>query len=146
MQHPARSTLHLVAALLSSLAAAWAMSRVEWTKRPAVANPSRHVVDDHFPDGQLHIRREVVRLSDGTELNDGQLTVWYPDGQRRSCGTWRQGKKHGPFEHWHPSGARAKRVHYEHGLAHGPYAEWDEQGRPIRDEIWRRGKRVSPTP
>ncbi len=105
------------------------------------ADPARQIVEERFPNGGLHVRREVIDTADGP-LNDGTLTVWYESGQLRSQGQWQSGRKHGPFEHWHANGRPAKRVTYRDGLADGRFQQWDEQGAVVRDELWRDGRRV----
>lgn len=146
MDAPQKSLPVLCGALAASILAAWTVGRLEVSPQASsAASPreTRRVLEEHFPDGRIHVRRWVVDTADGQTVNDGEMTVWHPSGQLRSRGTWQQGKKHGRFEHWHASGASAKLVHYDSGLADGPFFDWDDEGRLLRRETWRQGRRVA---
>lgn len=142
----ARIAIALVGSLAASVAAAW-LVREQIAEGPSSGSLPRQVLEESFPNGQIHVRREVIQPADDEPLNDGELSVWYESGQRRSRGTWQRGQKHGLFEHWHENGKPAKRVVYDRGLADGPYVEWNERGEVVRSEMWRAGRRVvRPTP
>lgn len=108
----------------------------------AANRAAREVLEERYPDGRIHVRREVARGTDGQPVNDGRLTVWHPNGQVRSVGTWVGGQKHGRFTHWHANGQKARELAYDQGQAHGLVREWDENGRLVRDERWAAGQRV----
>lgn len=130
-----------------SAAAILLLSVGYWKPNPfSAAEPTRllpreqrQTLEERGPAGQLHVRREVIQTSDGTTLNDGRLTVWYPDGAVRSEGTWWRGQKHGLFTHWHPNGQKAREVTYHYGRAQGLFQEWDEQGQLIKSQAWHDG-------
>lgn len=140
-----RIFIALAGALAASVAATWFV-REQIAVGPASDGLPRQVLEERFPNGQIHVRREVIQPVDDEPLNDGALTVWYESGQLRSQGTWQRGQKHGLFEHWHENGNPAKRVVYDRGLADGPYVEWNERGEMVRSETWREGRRVESPP
>lgn len=102
-----------------------------------------HLVEEHWPDGRLHIRRSVVTNWRGEVINDGPLEVWYENGQQRSLGHWKNGIKDGPFIYWHENGQQKMKLRNVDGRAHGRVQEWSADGKLIRDEQWRDGKRVA---
>lgn len=100
------------------------------------------VEDEHWPGGQLKLRRHVVETSDGQLVQHGRLEVWYESGKPRSVGNWANGQKHGHFIYWHENGQRKAEVDYCHGRAEGTAIFWDEAGRELRREKWRDGQLV----
>jgi hypothetical protein len=100
------------------------------------------VVEQHWPDGGLHVRRTVMTTGDGRRLNHGPLTVWYETGEPRSEGHWHDGRKHGHFVFWHQNGRKAKEFTWSDGRGNGVFIAWDEQGVELRRELWRHGQRI----
>ena len=100
------------------------------------------VVDEHWPNGTLYVRRTVATDDDGNQVNHGPLTVWYESGELRSQGHWRDGRKHGQFVFWHKNGQKSKEFTWTDGLGDGVYTEWDEAGNRLRREVWCDGERV----
>ena len=100
------------------------------------------VVEEHWPGGQLKLRRHVIETSDGQFVQHGPLEVWYGSGVQRSSGNWASGQKHGHFTFWHENGQPKAEVDYQHGKADGTAIFWDETGRELRRESWHDGQRV----
>jgi len=103
-------------------------------------NGNPRMVEEHWPDGTLHVRRSVVTNWRGAEINHGPLEVWYESGQQRSLGHWKNGRKHGQFVYWHENGQKKMELTNVDGRAHGRVQEWDSTGQLIRDEEWRNGR------
>jgi hypothetical protein len=100
------------------------------------------VVEEHWPDGTLHVRRTAITTGDGSRLNHGPLSVWYETGELRSEGHWRHGQKHGHFVFWHKNGQKAKEFTWSKGLGNGLFISWDDQGNELRRESWRDGQKI----
>jgi MORN repeat variant len=100
------------------------------------------VVEQFWPNGQLHVRRQVERTPDGRLVNHGEMTVWYEEGAQRSTGNWRHGRKHGHFVFWYPSGSKKMEATWREGLANGEFFAWDETGELTRREVWNFGQLV----
>ncbi len=103
------------------------------------------VVEEHWPSGQLKMRRHVISTSDGRVIQHGPLEVWYESGGQRSAGNWANNQKHGPFKFWHENGQPKAEVTYRHGKADGTAVFRDEAGQELRRETWRDGERVHST-
>lgn len=92
----------------------------------------------HYPDGTLRELAEV-RVEPGEEpVFHGAYTSYWPDGERRSEGHYRDGQMHGAWRFFDESGRLAGEAAYEDGR--GLYTAFDEAGRQLR-----RGPRVGET-
>jgi len=86
-------------------------------------------VEEHWPDGRLRLRREVLRTADGTLLDHGTYTRWHDNGQQEYQATFIEGQIHGVATRWHRNGQIWTEQHFAHGQRHGPRYTWDEAGR-----------------
>lgn len=100
------------------------------------------IEEEHWPGGQLKLRRHVVATSKGKLVQHGELEVWYESGKPRSVGNWANGQKDGHFTFWHENGQPKAEVDYRHGRADGTAIFWDDAGRELRRENWRGGQLV----
>lgn len=100
------------------------------------------IEEEHWPGGQLKLRRHVVETSEGKLVQHGELEVWYESGKPRSVGNWANGQKDGHFTFWHENGQPKAEVDYRHGRAEGTAIFWDEAGHELRRENWRGGQLV----
>lgn len=97
-------------------------------------------VQEHWPDGGLRLRREVLRDADGALVNHGTYTRWYTDGTKEYEVTFAHGKKHGVAKTWHRNGRIWTEEHYRDGLRHGTSTTWDENGVKRKEENHVNGK------
>lgn len=100
------------------------------TRDAAQAAPAAkaEVVEEHWPNGVLRLRKEVLRGRDGTGVDHGTYTGWYDNGQVEYQGTFVQGKVDGVATRYHRNGQKAVEEHFAHGLREGPRYSWDESG------------------
>jgi len=69
---------------------------------------------------------------------DGLVTAWYENGQKRQEGTAKDGEKDGLWTEWHKNGQKEYEVTYKYGEFDGLFSEWYENGqkrmeRPFKD-------------
>ena len=95
---------------------------------------SVEVVEESWPDGQLRLRRQVLRKPDGTLLDHGTYTCWHKNGLKEYEATYVRGRLHGVETAWHQNGEKRSEQQYDQGLRHGIRRDWDEQGRLRREE------------
>ncbi len=98
---------------------------------PAGAN---QIVEQHWPDGRLRLRKEVLRNPDGTVVDHGPYTRWHKNGAMEYQTTFVRGKKHGTATRWHMNGQEWIEEHYLDGKRHGVAYTWDSSGRKIKEE------------
>jgi hypothetical protein len=106
----------------------------------AVGEPDRATIEERWPDGTLRERKQVVRLDDGTTVNDGTFERWYADGTLEYRAVFALGKKEGETVRYHANGRVASRQHYHDGKLDGPSISWDDQGRKVKEENWADGR------
>lgn len=84
----------------------------------------------HYPDGTLRELAEV-RTGPGADPQfHGAYTSYWPNGERRSEGHYRDGQMHGPWRFYDEQGRLAGEAVYEDGR--GIYTAYDGQGRKLR--------------
>jgi hypothetical protein len=98
------------------------------------------IVEEYWPNGQLRLRKGVVRDPDGTLVNHGTYTRWYQNGQKEYEAVFVLGKKQGIARRWHPNGRQWMEERYDHGQRHGVSFAWDENGRKRKEEQYFDGK------
>lgn len=94
------------------------------------------VVEETWPDGRLKLRKEVRVRADGTVVDNGSYTTWYPSGQEQYQGTLVDGRWDGVARSWHDNGQLAIEEHFRNGLREGPRRTWDREGRLRKEEHW----------
>jgi hypothetical protein len=97
-------------------------------------DPRVEIVEDHWPNGQLRLRRHVLRQADGTLVDHGPYTTWHDNGQQAYEATFVEGKIHGLETQWHQNGRKRTEQHYDQGRRHGPRYAWDEGGHLRKEE------------
>ena len=112
---------------------------------PPVTEMERHAeevetVEEHWPNGQLRLRKQVVHEPDGTLADHGTYTSWYDNGQKEYEAVFVHGKKHGVVTRWHKNGGTWMEEHYENGKKHGATFVWDEAGRKRKEENYFDGR------
>ncbi|MCK4341649.1 MAG: hypothetical protein KAY37_08000 [Phycisphaerae bacterium] len=129
------SDTRLVLAILTTLIVAVSGCRQGDRMTPTEQPPALvETVEEHWPNGMLRVRKEVVRAADGTFSNHGRYECWYDTGQKEYEGFYVQGKLHGVETRWHKNGRKQTEQHYEHGLRQGPRRDWDDHGRLRKEE------------
>lgn len=90
--------------------------------------------------------------SDGTKEGEGTISAdgkaeekhWYPSGQMKSEGMWKDGVKHGRWNTWHASGKLAGEFHYNNGKLDGVVKLWHPNGTRKLEVTYVDGNPVAP--
>ena len=98
------------------------------------------VVEDHWPDGKLRLRKHVLRSADGTPVDHGLYTRWHTNGRKEYEATFVRGLKEGIETRWHRNGQKWLEAHYVRGQRHGTCRTWDEGGAKRKEEHHDHGK------
>ena len=119
--------------LAATLAGCHHGGRSEPTSRPT---PDVEVVEQHWPDRTVRLRKEVIRNLEGELVNHGTYTRWYDNGRKEYECTFIRGQKHGITTMWHRNGRKWTETHHVHGKRHGLSTTWDTAGRKRREESY----------
>ncbi len=98
------------------------------------------VIEEHWPDGTLRLRKHVLRESDGAVVDHGLYSRWYDTGGKEYEVTFVMGKKHGLATFRHRNGRKWIEEHYVDGLPHGVRSIWDQTGMKSKEEQYFKGK------
>jgi len=101
---------------------------------------NHETVEQHWPDGTLRERKQVLRLPDGTTVDDGPFVRWYIDGTKEYEVVFAHGKKEGTETRYHRNGKVASRHEYRDGKRNGPSISWNDQGKKVKQENWTDGR------
>ena len=72
----------------------------------------------------------------------GKAVAKWPDGQKKTEISYKDGKRHGLKAHWYESGQKLSEINYRHGKYHGPLNMWYENGQWRRKGNHVEGKKV----
>lgn len=97
-------------------------------------------IEEHWPNGQLRLRKQVLIDADGTPVEHGPYARWHDNGEQEYEATFVHGKKHGLATRWHKNGRKWLLEHYEQGQKHGLTRAWDENGVIRKEERYANGK------
>ena len=98
--------------------------------------PRHEIVAQRWPDGALRERKQVLRLADGTTVDDGPFERWYIDGTKEYEAVFVLGRKEGTTVRYHRNGKVASRDEYHDGKRNGPSVSWNEDGEKVKQENW----------
>ena len=119
----------LTSLLLGALLSLPAGCQPSAAKPGVTAVPEKvEVVEEHWPNGKLRLRREVTRAPDDTLVDEGRYTRWYDNGQKEYEGVFVHGKPDGVATSWHCNGLKWIEEHYVQGQREGVRLDWDENG------------------
>jgi hypothetical protein len=113
---------------------------------PALASPPEHpeptivVVEKSWPNGQLRLRKQVLVLPDGTEVDHGRYERWHDNGNKEYEAVFVRGRKEGTTVRYHKNGWVAARQEYRDGKRHGASVSWDASGTKVKEENWADGR------
>ena len=60
--------------------------------------------------------------------NDGFMTFWYWNGQKKEEGTYKEGKKDGKWTTWYDNGQKEKEITFKNGKFIETIGSWWEDG------------------
>ncbi len=98
------------------------------------------LVEEHWPDGQLRLRKYVLRLEDGTSVDHGSFVRWYDNGRKEYEAVFVLGRKDGTTVRFHRNGQKATQQEYSKGRRHGRSTSWNNAGVKVKEENWAEGK------
>ena|GEM_PF-1926453 len=98
------------------------------------------IVEEHWPDGKLRLRKHMLRGPDGTPINHGPYRRWHTDGRKEYEANFVRGEKDGIETRWHRNGQKWIEACYVRGRRHGVSHTWDEDGMKRKEERHTHGK------
>lgn len=102
--------------------------------------PRREIVEEHWPDGTLRERKQVLRISGGITVDDGPFERWYSNGKKEYEAVFVLGNKEGTTVRYHRNGRIASRQEYHDGKRNGPSVSWNDKGEKVKEEGWADGR------
>ena len=108
---------------------------------PAAQPTSRvEVVEEHWPDGQIMLRKHVLRQQDGTLVDHGSFQRWHVNGAKEYEIIFVLGEKDGTEIRYHRNGQAWTRCEYSNGKRNGASITWDDSGAMVKEEGWADGQ------
>jgi hypothetical protein len=98
------------------------------------------VVEQHWPNGQLRLRKHVLRLEGGRPVDHGTFERWHDNGRKEYEAVFSYGRKEGTTIRYHRNGRKAAQQEYRDGKRNGPSVSWDESGAKVKEENWADGR------
>ena len=90
---------------------------------------------EYYPNGQ---KSSEYTYKDGDR--DGKYTYWSKDGQKSSEGTYKNGKQVGKWTTWYSIGQKWSEVTYKNGKQDGKYTQWYPNGQKSSEYTYKDGK------
>jgi antitoxin component YwqK of YwqJK toxin-antitoxin module len=97
-------------------------------------------IEEFWPDGQLQLRKQVLRLEDGTVVDDGTFERWHSNGEKEYEAVLVRGRKEGTTVRYHKNGRKATEQEYRDGKRDGRCVTWNDAGVMVKEEHWKDGK------
>ena len=97
------------------------------------------VVVQTYPDGKIELEQYFIfKAYDSILVKE---IGYYPDGQKRIEGEYRDGKREGQWKYWFSNGNTWSEARYKAGLRDGKSTVWYENGRKYFEGNYRMGER-----
>jgi len=97
-------------------------------------------VEEYWPNGQLRLRKQLLRLEDGTVVEHGTFERWHDNGKKEYEAVFVQGRKEGTTIRYHKNGRKATEQEYSNGKRHGHSTTWNDSGARVKQEQWENGE------
>jgi antitoxin component YwqK of YwqJK toxin-antitoxin module len=107
---------------------------------PGLPAEEIELVEEYWPDGSLKLRKQVLRLEDGTVADHGSFERWHKNGAKEYEAFFVRGKKDGTATRFHVNGQAWTRREYRNGKRHGSSITWDASGVKVKEEGWYDGR------
>ena len=91
-----------------------------------------------YENGQ---KKSEGNFKDGKK--DGLQTEWYENGQKKQEGNYKDGKMDGLLTYWFKNGQKQGELNYKDGKYHGLWTSWYENGQKETEGNWKDGKLMS---
>jgi antitoxin component YwqK of YwqJK toxin-antitoxin module len=102
--------------------------------------PNVETVEEYWPNGQLRLRKQVLRLEVGSFLDHGSFERWHDNGNKEYEARFVRGKKEGTTIRYHKNGRKATQQEYRNGKRHGRSVTWNSAGAMVKEEHWMDGE------
>ena len=83
-------------------------------------------------------RKRILRSYNRGVLS-GRYIDWYENGQKKTDGCAKNGKKEGFWTEWHPNGQKREEGEWFEGKAHGIFEEWYPTGKKANEQVFKMG-------
>jgi len=98
------------------------------------------VVVQTYPDGKIELEQYFIfKERDSILLKE---IGYYPDGQKRIEGEYRDGEREGQWTYWFSNGSRWSEARYKADLRNGKSIVWYENGRKYFEGSYHMGERT----
>jgi len=98
------------------------------------------IVEEHWPDGSLRERKQVLRVTGDITVDDGPFERWFSDGTKEYEAVFVRGNKEGTTVRYHRNGRVASRDEYRDGKRNGLSVSWNDKGKKVKEEGWADGR------
>lgn len=100
----------------------------------------QRIVVQTYPDGSVELEQYFVfRHNDSILIKE---IGFYPDGQKRIEGEFKDGKRQGKWTYWYDNGNRWSQASYKAGILDGKSTVWHENGSKYYEGRYRNGNRA----
>lgn len=89
-------------------------------------------------NGQEHVVLYFDKLSGDLMKEE----VFFPNGNLQWTGTYKNGKEDGTWQFYFSNGSIKTVENYEAGKEHGVTSQFNEQGKKVKEEFWKHGKKI----
>ena len=98
------------------------------------------VVVQTYPDGNIELE-QYFKFQEWDSILVKEIG-YYPDGQKRIEGEYREGKREGKWTYWYNNGNKWSEAVYKAGLRDGKSTVWHENGRKYYEGNYSAGERT----
>jgi antitoxin component YwqK of YwqJK toxin-antitoxin module len=98
------------------------------------------VISETYPDGAPKVVHYFS--GEGMEKTLAKKSFYYPDGQLRMEGEYKNGQKNGLWVAYYESGLKWSEGNYKDGVSHGKTITYHENGKKYYEGFYDEGRRV----
>ncbi|MCF7521036.1 toxin-antitoxin system YwqK family antitoxin [Neisseria sp. ZJ106] len=108
------------------------MSAVAYVRQYKIESGMAQVQDFYYPSMKKY--SDPYQVSAGQikvfvpTLNNGTLTLWHFNGQKKMVGSYKNGKPNGEWINWYPNGKKSALMPYINGLSEGVGSRYYRNG------------------
>ena len=108
------------------------MSSVAYVRQYTVESGVAQVQDFYYPSMKKYSDPYEIPAAQIKTfvpvLNNGTLTLWHFNGQKKMIGSYRNGKPNGEWTNWYPNGKKSAVMPYLNGLSEGVGSRYYRNG------------------
>lgn len=95
------------------------------------------IINSYVYDGNVKVGEGIV---DASGSYQGQWKLYFPSGELKAEGSFKEGKKEGPWMYYFVNGSIEQRGEYRDGLPTGKWTWYYDSSELLREEYYRKGK------